>query len=119
MVGYSDASVASNRPYTNLTKLGDVIPDCPVIYRSIPIGTIRLGDDDYITSIILGACASCRTKYLAALYDEVFLDEAAQRTFTNIAFSKNLFGKVASKSDEGRRIVSLILRGVHAGMGIR
>lgn len=109
----------SNRPFTNATRLGEVIADCPVIFSGIPVGNIKRGDNDLLDAIILAAPPRDRVKYLMALYDEMYADQATIAAYNIIAFSKNLFGKAIVKSDEGRGIVCNILRGVRAGMEMR
>lgn len=106
----------SNRPFTTATRLGEVIAGCPVIFSGFTIGSIKRGDNDLLDAVILAACPRDRVKYLMALYDEIHADKATRAAFSVIAFSKNLFGKAITKSDEGRGIVCNILRGVREGM---
>lgn len=111
------SSSASNRPYHSGSRLGELIEDGPVgTWRSYRLRDVKLGADDYLTALILSACPRDRMKLLQAIYDEVYVDRATEIAFGVIAYSRNLFGKVITKSDEGRAIVCNILRGVRAGM---
>jgi hypothetical protein len=116
--GVKTPDAISNRPYHRGSRLGEVIEGVPVIYSGMRVGDIKLDDDDYITATILAACPRDRIKYLQALYDETYCDTETITAFNVIAYSKNLFGKAATKSDEGRAVVCNILRGVRAGMKV-
>lgn len=106
----------SNRPIDRQSRLGDLIENVPRGFDCIRVSDVpMLYRDDQLTSVILGACPRDRVNYMRALYDEVYFDEATSIAFNIVAFSKDLFGKVITKSDEGRGIVCNILRGVRAG----
>lgn len=111
--------IVSNRPYHRGSRLHELFEmgELPQNYAHLRAGDVADISDDFLTATILAACPHTRVKFLMAIYDESFVDNAVRIAYDVIARSPSTFGKVIDwRTVAARERVNLIVMGVRAAL---
>lgn len=111
--------IVSNRPYHRGSKLHELFEpgELSTHWTNVRAGDVAGMHDDYMTACVLSACPRTRVRFLQAIYDEMYADNAVLIAYNVIARSADQFGKVIDwRSVAARERVNLVVMGARAAL---